>query len=519
MLSAIVLAAATLVRPPDGTYAFRLTAAGATLGTSTVVVTTSGGRITAVENASLPAQEITAKTTTVYDAATLDELSYAADVHLPTGTQHTSVTLSGGKATIDVGTQHLVLQADPSAPVLVSVDNLPGDALWFPAVVHAHHAAAISLAVLAGGQVAVQRVQSDKGGFLTAATGPLTLTYTYDPKTDVVRTMQVPQQQAQVQLTSQNASTAPAPAPSPLATPVSLPPAHFVSKDVTFTSADGTRLAGTLTVPNTGAAPYPAVVLVHGSGPENRNEQIGPNAVFLQLATALSNAGFAVLRYDKRGIGKSGGNARSMTRDELLQDVEAAFRFVRAQSSVDRSRVFLLGHSEGGELVPSVAARTPGIAGIVLMAPPALPLAQISTEQVLESVPASKRAQARSAQAAALQKIRSGATAGMSWYRSSMDVDPVEAIAQVRVPMLILQGKADVQVLPKDLPRLVNAAKQHNPHVTVHLFSGDNHLFMPAMPGTESSPQAALKQYLTVPARMDPAVLRTLIGWLKQPGV
>ena len=519
MISAIILAAAALVRPPDGTYALRLTAAGATLGTSTVVVTTSGNRITAVENASLPAQQVTAKTTTVYDAATLDELSYAADFQLPGGTQHTSVTLAGGKATIDAGTQHLVLQADPSAPVLISVDNLPGDVLWFPAVVHAHHAAAISLAVLAGGRVAVQRVQSDTAGSLTTATGPLTLTYTYDPKTDVVRSMDVPQQQAHVQLVSQSASTTPAPAPSPLPTPVALPAARFSSTNVTFASGDGTRLAGTLTVPNAGAAPYPAVVLVHGSGPENRDEQIGPNAVFLQLATALSNAGFTVLRYDKRGIGKSGGNARSTTRDDLLQDVEAALHFVRAQSSVDRSRVFLLGHSEGGELVPSVAAVTPGVAGIVLMAPPALPLAEISMEQTLESVPPSKRAQARSAEAAALANIRSGASPGMTWYRSSMDVDPVKAIAQVRVPVLILQGGADVQVLPKDLPRLADAAKQHNAHVTVHLFSGDNHLFMRALPGTESSPQAALKQYLTVPDRIDPAVLRTMIGWLKQPRV
>jgi alpha-beta hydrolase superfamily lysophospholipase len=520
MFSAILLAAA-LVRPPDGTYAFRLRAAGANLGTSTVVVSTAGNRITAVENVSLPAQQVTAKTTTVYDAATLDELSYAADFHLPSGTQHTAVTLAGGKATIDAGSQHVVLQADPSAPVLLTTDNLPGDSLWFPAVVHAHHASAISLAVLAGGRVIVQHVQSDKAGTLTTSIDQLTLTYSYDPKTDVVRAMDVPLQQAQVLLTSQTGSTAPAAAPSPVPTAVPLPPARYRSEDVTFTSSDGTRLAGTLTIPDGAASHRAAVVLVHGSGPENRNEQIGPNPVFAQLANALSNAGFVVLRYDKRGIGQSGGDARSMTREQLVQDVEAAFRFVRAQAGVDPARVFLLGHSEGGELVPSVAAATPGVAGIVLMAPPALPLAQISMEQTLESVPASQRSQTRIAEAAALAKIRSGATTGpdMALYRDSMDYDPVKDIARVRVPILILQGGADVQVLPKDLPRLLKAAKQHNAHVTARIFPGDNHLFMRALPGTDRTPQAALEQYLEVPGSIDPAVLAALIGWLERPRV
>lgn len=520
MFSAILLAAA-LVRPPDGTYAFRVTAAGANLGTSTVVVSTSGNRITAVENASLPAQQVTAKTTTVYDAGTLDELSYSADFNLPGGTQHTTVSLAAGKATIDAGSQHVVLQADPSAPVLITTDNLPGDSLWFPAVVHAHHASAISLAVLMGGRVIVQRVQSDNGGTLATSAGPLTLTYTYDPKTGVVRDMDVPLQQAQVRLTAQTASTTPAATPSPLPTAVPLPSARYRSEDVTFTSADGTRLAGTLTIPGGAASRRAAVVLVHGSGPENRNEQIGPNAVFLQLANALSNAGFVVLRYDKRGIGQSGGNASSTTRSELLKDVEAAFRFVRTQSGVDPARVFLLGHSEGGELVPSVAAATPGVAGIVLMAPPALPLAQISMQQALASVPASLRSKARSAEAAALARIRSGVTAGpgMAWYRSSMDIDPAKEIARVTVPILILQGGADVQVLPKDLPRLVNAAKQHNAHVTARIFPGDNHLFMHALPGATRSPQEALKQYLQVPGSIDPAVLAALIGWLQQPRV
>jgi dipeptidyl aminopeptidase/acylaminoacyl peptidase len=506
------------MRPPDGSYALALNIAGATFGTSTVVIKTTGNQITAVEDASIPAQRVTAHTTTVYDAATLDEESYTADFKLPSGAQHTSVSIAGEKATIDAGTQHLVLTADSGAPSLLTTDNLPGQALWIPAIVRAHQASAISLAVLAGGRTIVENVQSDTSGALVLSAGGLTLRYSYDPKSGILKSMQVPQQEAQVKLVSQSASIKPAATASPLPTPLPLPSPQYRSQDVTFISSDGTKLAGTLTVPNGNAKRHPAIVLVHGSGPENRDEQIGPNPVFLQLANALSNAGFAVLRYDKRGIGRSGGNADAATRDDLIHDAQAGVAFVGAQPFVEKSRVFVLGHSEGGELVPSVAVATPGVAGIVLMAPPAMPLWQVSMEQVLASVSPARRAVTRQEEVDALNKIRSGQKTGpgMAWYRSSMDIDPAKIISQVRVPILILQGGADAQVLPKDLPRLVKAAKAHNDRVTVHVFPGDNHLFMCARPGTQRSPQAAVAQYLSVPGRIDPDVLKALVVWLRR---
>jgi alpha-beta hydrolase superfamily lysophospholipase len=273
-------------------------------------------------------------------------------------------------------------------------------------------------------------------------------------------------------------------------------------------------LAGTFTVPDRGRAPFPAVVLVHGSGPENRDETIGPNAIFLQLSNALSNAGYAVLRYDKRGVGASGGGEHGDTRDELLADVRAAVAFARAQSTVDPRRVFLIGHSEGGELVPSVAARDPRIAGIVLMAPPALPLARISAEQYLAGVPPPNRADAARDEAAALDKLRKSSDVRNAWYRSSMDVDPIVDIRRVRSPILILQGAGDAQVLPADLPRLVDAARATNHEVTVRTFSGDNHLFEKIVGPQPQTPAVALHQYLTVPARVDPRVLDDLIAWL-----
>lgn len=517
MLTSIMLAAA-LMRPPDGTYVLNLIVSGTKFATSTVVIKTDGNRISAVEDDSVPAQSAKLHSTTVYDASTLDEVSYEADATLPSGTQHTSVTIAGGKASIVAGTQHVVVAADPAAPLLLTSDNMPGQMLWLPAIVQAHRASELSLVALQGAKLVVEKAQIDTPGTLVMTAGDLPLQYSYDPKTGVVSKMDVPLQEAEYKLVSHTSSTAPAATPAPLPTAVPLPPAQFRSEDVTFTSSDGTKLAGTVTIPNARTAHFPAIVFVHGSGAENRNEQIGPNAVFLQLATALSNAGFVVLRYDKRGIGQSGGIANAMTRDELIQDVEAAFKFVKTKPYVDSKRIFLLGHSEGGELVPSVALATPGVAGIVLMAPPALPLAQVSMEQVLAMNPPSQRAAVRAEEAAALAKIRNGETKGpgMAWMRTTMDVDNAKTLSQVRIPVLILQGASDVQVLPKDLPRLVAAAKQHNRNVTVHVFPGDNHLFMKALPGTAQDPQAALNQYLTVPGRIDPAVLQALIGWLQR---
>lgn len=302
------------------------------------------------------------------------------------------------------------------------------------------------------------------------------------------------------------------------ATMLATPFPYFTSRDVRFTSADGTVLAGTLTVPQHGRAPFAAIVLVPGSGAQNRDEQIGPNPVFLQLSNALSNAGYAVLRYDKRGVGASGGRTTVGSRDQLLDDVQAAFRFARAQPEIDPERVYLLGHSEGGELVPTIAAGNPDVAGIILLAPPALPLARILMQQALAGVPADQRTAARARELAILAAARQGHDSMRAWLRSSLDVDPIVDIARVRAPVLILQGEADAQVLLADLPRLVNAARAHNRDVTVRTFPGDNHLFETAAPGTARSPDAALQQYLTVPGRIDARVPAVIEQWLAAHG-
>jgi uncharacterized protein len=385
-------------------------------------------------------------------------------------------------------------------------------------------ARAVTFGVLSGGRAVVARVADTPAppppAYVPAGDASISLElaglridYYYDPATYVLHAFIIPLQGVETRLTQTTASGAVAPTPH-LVAALPTPVPHFISRDVTFRSADGTLLAGTLTIPDRGHAPFPTVVFVHGSGPQDRDETIGPNAIFLQLSNALSNAGIAVLRYDKRGVARSGGANTPGTRNELLADVRAAFAFARTQAGVNPHRVFLLGHSEGGELVPSVAANEPAVAGIILLAPPALPLWRVSLEQGLAIATPAERAHFRIEELAALDKTRHGHDPAEAWYRSSMDIDPIVDIARVRRPILILQGTGDVQVFPADLPRLVQAARTHNHAVTVQLLTNDNHLFEPVIGGPQT-PRQALSQYLTIPARIDPRVAAGIANWIR----
>ena len=517
-------------RPPDASYAYTLQAGGIALGSSSVTIDGSTpGTIVVKESASMSMPRYTATATTRYDAATLREIGYIADFNTAGGAQHIAITTKPGAMTLAPpgGGAAIDIPADPSAPLELIGDNLIGSSVLVPAILHATGAKTFTLAVVSTGKPLVCKVVTDplpsRPASVPATDVELALElagirfiYWYDPATYVVHDVAIPAQQAEYRLTATTApgATAPAATPTPPPSALPTPTPHFSSRDVQFTSADGTVLAGTLTVPDRGRAPFAAVVFVHGSGPMDRDETIGPNPFFLQLSNALSNVGYAVLRYDKRGIGKSGGAKTAGTRSELLDDVKAAYRFTRAQYAIDSKRVYLLGHSEGGELVPTVAAQERGVAGIILMAPPSLPLWQVSMRQVLASVTPDGRAAMEKAEFAALDKMRHSTERKDAWYRSSMDIDPAVDIAHVRSPILILQGEGDAQVSPADLPRLAKAARTTNHDVTVRTFSNDNHLFEAIVSNGPQTPQAAVQQYLSVPARIDARVLDTLAAWL-----
>jgi hypothetical protein len=145
-------------------------------------------------------------------------------------------------------------------------------------------------------------------------------------------------------------------------------PRPYTNHEVAFPSEDGSiKLAGTLSLPN-GKGPFPAVVLVAAAGPEGRDEEAGGHLVFVVLADHLLRKGVAVLRYDKRGVGDSGGDFSKATFADLVSDADAAFRWLIARPEIDRAHVGMIGHSEGGSICPAVAAREPQVAFVVAMA-------------------------------------------------------------------------------------------------------------------------------------------------------
>lgn len=278
-----------------------------------------------------------------------------------------------------------------------------------------------------------------------------------------------------------------------LATPYPTPSPHFSSRDVTFGSGDAV-LAGTLTVPNGPLGCMPGFVFVHGSGPATRNGGVPQNPTFLDLSNALSNAGVVVLRYDKRGIGASTGTA---TEDfhVLGDDARAAVAFLRTQPNVDPHRLFLLGHSEGGIVVPLVAPSIDGLAGVVLMAPPAIPMQRILDEQSARMTPALEQA------------VRKG-------FASDTVIDPAQVIRHVDVPILVLQGGRDLQVLPSDLHYLADAARAANRRITIDRLPDDDHLFLAIPP---SHPNDGSEYFISRSARLPSASSHTCMDGPNRP--
>ncbi len=288
-------------------------------------------------------------------------------------------------------------------------------------------------------------------------------------------------------------SDAALPAPVPVATPYPTPQPHFSSRTVSFASSGGAVLAGTLTIPHGARARMPAFVFVHGSGPGTRDGGVPQNPTFLDLSNALSNAGIVVLRYDKRGIAQSTGTPTEDWRI-LGDDVRAAVAFLRAQPSVNPNRIYLLGHSEGWIIVPLVAPSIRGLAGIVLMAPPAVPMERIIQEQSPRMTP----------------ELHQAVTRALASY---IGIDPAHVIRHVGVPILVLQGTRDIQVLRSDLPHLVEAARSAHRRITVDMLSSDDHLFLTvpaAMPSDGSEYETA--------APLDSRVAADILSWLRGLG-
>ncbi len=256
-----------------------------------------------------------------------------------------------------------------------------------------------------------------------------------------------------------------------------------------------TALPGTLTVPN-GKGPFPAVVLVHGSGPNDRDESIGANKPFCDLAYGLASNGVAVLRYDKRTRVHPEQFAHSVftVKEETIDDALAAVALLRANAHIDPSRIFVLGHSLGGMLIPRIGLADKHIAGLIIMAGATMPLGETMLRQVRYIASAQgpitaqvqQKIDALAGQVARVNALQSADATSReyiigvppAYWLDLRDYHPAEAAKKLTCPLLILQGERDYQVTAADNFKLWQDALHGQPHVTFHLYPRLNHLFI-----------------------------------------
>ncbi|MBI1183211.1 alpha/beta fold hydrolase [bacterium] len=333
-----------------------------------------------------------------------------------------------------------------------------------------------------------------------------------------------------------------------------VPPYPYYSEDVTFENkVDGITLAGTLTMPKK-RGKFPAVVLISGSGPQNRDEELLGHKPFLVIADYLTKQGYAVLRYDDRGTAKSGGDFASANSNDLSHDAEAAFNFLKARKGI--TKVGLAGHSEGGFIAPMVAARNPKVDFIILLAGPGMPGGELlllqqeligkanhmSESEIETTHELNEKAFEIMNQASDLNEAKSKLHLyfseklkelpdslnpnGMNdeavlelidnqyatpWMYYFIRSKPAEYLSKVHCPVLALNGSKDLQVPAKqNLEGIKNAlAKAGNNKVTIEELPNLNHLFQNCESGSPS-------EYASIEETFSPNALKAMSDWLKK---
>ncbi|WP_439470764.1 alpha/beta hydrolase family protein [Brevundimonas sp.] len=335
------------------------------------------------------------------------------------------------------------------------------------------------------------------------------------------------------------APSAPPPVtPEPAAHRPQTPQAPFPyrSEEVVIpTTMAGVQLAGTLTLPE-GRGPFPAVLLISGSGQQDRDETVFGHKPFLILADALTRRGVAVLRVDDRGVGGSTGPLASATSADFALDAGASVAFLDARPDI--SRIGLIGHSEGGTIAPLVAQVHPDIAFVVMIAGPAVSGGDLLVEQSRATLQASGVApamiernvglQARIMQAVAAnadsaeavvaavepilaeaglpeaQRQAAAAQVTAPWTRWFVAHDPQPSLRALSAPLLAVYGGKDTQVPAQQNAAALRAAA---PSADIVVLPNLNHLMQPATTGL-------VAEYQTIETTIDPEALRTIVDWV-----
>ena len=289
--------------------------------------------------------------------------------------------------------------------------------------------------------------------------------------------------------------------------------APFSAQEVRIPTRAGFELAGTLTLPTGSHGPVPCVVTITGSGAEERDEAtpfVRGYRPFRQIADALARRNIAVLRLDDRGTGASGGGFRGATSEDFAQDVQAALRWLSSRRGIDRSRLALLGHREGGLIAPIVAERDPAVRAMVLMAAPAYNGRRILEYQNSREI--AKKFTERSSRDSALRVAMVAVDSEIAadpWLKFFSTHDPLVTARRVRTPVLILHGATDRQVTAEQAELLGQAFRTTgNRDVTVRVLPSTNHLFL-------TDPDGEVAGYRSLVVREIPPVTLTIItDWL-----
>jgi pimeloyl-ACP methyl ester carboxylesterase len=292
--------------------------------------------------------------------------------------------------------------------------------------------------------------------------------------------------------------------------------------------SNGFSLAGTLSKPAAAAGKLPAVVLIGGSGPSDRDGVAFGIPILGEIAGAIADAGFIVIRYDKRGIGQSGGRAESASLADYAEDVRAAVKLLAERKDVDPKRIAAIGHSEGGSVALMAAAKDKRIAAVGLLATPGITGAEIVLAQQKRLLDQSKlTAEEKLAKVDAQKRIHDAVISGKGLdqlppevrravdnpeFQSLLLSDPAKILPNVKKPLLIVQGQLDTQVEPPNADRLETLARQRKnaPPVEVVKLPAINHLLVPATTGE-------VEEYGRLTDRhVGSAVTQAIVTWLKK---
>jgi len=331
-------------------------------------------------------------------------------------------------------------------------------------------------------------------------------------------------------------------------------PYPYIDEEVTYQNAkDAVTLAGTLTMPRTGG-PFPAVILISGSGSQDRDESVFGHRPFLVLADHLTRRGIAVLRVDDRGVGGSKGDASQATSEDFANDVIAGVEYLKTRKEINSKRIGLIGHSEGGCIAPIAAVKSKDVSFIVLMAGTGVTGDVIIEGQIANLLKAGGADQARIDAAIhdqrrvievvknetdpnlAREKIREIITDAMSrldekqkqaiqyhdgyvnaqaqaatskWFRFFITHDPKETLRKVKCQVLAINGELDMQVSARqNLSAIEQALRESgNTRFTIKEMPGLNHLFQTAQTG-------GIDEYARIEETMSPTALEIIAKWI-----